>query len=157
MKSLLLLLILIAACTQPGKEPEPPKDLSSQTAREIRAADSAMNVLASQQGFNAALLAYADDNLIKPENNSMPIVGKKALEEHYKGEPGTKEITWGPFHAVGAASGDIGYTLGNWKFANADTTMYGLYYTMWKKQADGSWKWTVDGGNNMPGEFRMPQ
>ena len=74
-----------------------------------------------------------------------------------KGEPGTKEITWGPFHAVGAASGDIGYTLGNWKFSNADTTMYGLYYTMWKKQADGSWKWTVDGGNNMPGEFKMPQ
>jgi hypothetical protein len=45
--------------------------------------------------------------------------------------------------------------LGNWKYVTPDTTMYGLYYTIWKRQTDGKWKWSVDGGNNMPGEFKI--
>ena len=157
MKNLLIALLAFTACTQPAKEAETPNDLSQQSAKEIWDADVAMNDLASKEGFNTALLAYADSNLIKPQENQLPIVGKKALEAHYEGKPGTKEITWAPFKAEAAVSGEMGYTLGNWKFVNADTTMVGLYYTMWRKQADGSWKWTVDGGNNMPSEFKMPQ
>jgi len=145
---LLLPLLLLTACAQPVK------DLSEQSAKEIRDADMAMNALALQVGFNKALLAYADDNLFKPQENQLPIVGKKALEEHYAGKEGTKELSWAPFTAVASASGDMGYTMGNWKFATPDTTMYGFYYTIWKKQADGSWKWTVDGGNNMPSEYK---
>jgi ketosteroid isomerase-like protein len=148
MRLLLIPILLITACTQPVK------DLSEQSAKEIREADIAMNDLAAKEGFNKALLAYADDNLFKPEDDRMPIVGKKALEEHYAGKEGTKGITWAPFEAKAAISGEMGYTMGNWKYADADTTMYGFYYTMWKKQADGSWKWTVDGGNNMPSEYK---
>lgn len=148
MRKLLLPVLLITSCAQPAQ------DLSDQSAKEIRDADIAMNDLASKEGFNKALLAYADDNLFKPQENQMPIVGKKALEEHYAGKEGTKAITWAPFEAKAAASGELGYTMGNWKYADADTTMYGFYYTIWKKQADGSWKWSVDGGNNMPSEYK---
>ena len=148
MKNFLIAFLLFTACTQPIK------DLSEQSAKEIHDADLAMNDMALKEGFNKALLAYADDNLFKPENDRMPIVGKKALEEHYAGKEGTKELSWAPFAAVASASGDLGYTMGNWKYATADTTMVGFYYTIWKKQADGIWKWTVDGGNNMPSEYK---
>jgi len=148
MKLLLIPILLITGCAQPAK------DLSEPSAKEIRDADIAMNALASKEGFNKALLAYADDNLFKPQENQMPVVGKKALEEHYAGKEGTKSITWAPFEAKAAASGELGYTMGNWKYVDTDTTMYGFYYTIWKKQADGSWKWSVDGGNNMPSEYK---
>lgn len=148
MRLLLIPVILIIGCARPAK------DLSEQSAKEIREADIAMNDLAAKEGFNKALLAYADDNLFKPQENQLPVVGKKALEEKYAGKEGTKGITWAPFEAHAAASGDLGYTMGNWKYVDPDTTMYGFYYTIWKKQADGNWKWSVDGGNNMPSEYK---
>ncbi len=149
MKYLFLPLILLIGCTATVK------DLSEQSAKEIRETDLAMSDLAVKEGFNKALLAYADDSLIKPQDGQMPITGKKALEEQYAGKDGTKDISWSPFKSEASASGDLGYSMGNWKYSTPDTTMYGLYYTVWKKQPDGKWKWSVDGGNNMPGEYKM--
>lgn len=149
MKKVFFLLLVLTSCTPPVK------NLSEQSAKEIRDADIAMNDMAAKEGFNKALLAYADSNLIKPQDGQLPIVGMKALEDHYAGKEGTKDITWSPFASEAAASGDLGYTMGNWKYVTPDTTMYGFYYTIWKKQADGKWKWSVDGGNNMPGEFKL--
>ncbi len=151
MKNLLFGLLIFCAC-----KPAAPVNLSEQAAKEIREADLAMNAMATRDGFNKALLAYADDNLIKPQDGDFPVVGKQALTEHYAGKDGTKDITWSPFKVEAAASGDQGYSLGNWKYTTSDTTAYGMYYTMWKKQPDGNWKWTVDGGHNMPGEYKMP-
>jgi ketosteroid isomerase-like protein len=149
MKRILFSFLVIAGCTSPAK------DLSEQSAKEIREADLAMNDMAVKEGFNKALLAYADDQLIKPQDGQLPIIGKKALEDHYAGKDGTSAISWSPVTSSAASSGDLGYTIGNWKYVTPDTTMYGLYYTIWKKQPDGKWKWAVDGGNNMPGEFKM--
>ena len=151
MKSLLIPLLLLIGCTHPAQ------DLSEQSAKEIREADIAMNAMAAKEGFNKALLAFADDNLFKPEDGEFPIVGKKALEDRYAGKEGTKEISWSPFKSEASAAGDLGYTLGNWKYVTPDTTLYGMYYTIWKKQEDGKWLWSVDGGHNMPGEFKMSQ
>ena len=148
MRLLLIPFLIFAACAQPAR------DISQQSAKEIREADIAMNDLAAKEGFNKALLAYADDNLFKPQENQLPIVGKKALEEHYAGKEGPRDISWAPFESKAAASGELGYTMGNWKYTTPDTTMYGFYYTIWKKQTDGSWKWTVDGGNNMPAAYK---
>lgn len=80
----------------------------------------------------------------------MPVIGKPALEKYWSGKTDFKELTWEPFKAEVSKSGDMGYTLGNWKLVTKDTTMYGNYYTIWKKQADGKWKFVVDGGNNTP-------
>jgi ketosteroid isomerase-like protein len=142
MKNYLLVLLLLSACAQP--------DLSEQSKKEIIAADLAMCEQAVKEGFNTALLAYADDSVIKPAEGHFPVVGKAALAEFWKGKPGTTGITWSPFRAEAARSGDIGYTFGNWKFVHGDSTFYGNYFTAWKKQKDGKWKFVVDGGNNTP-------
>lgn len=151
MNKLLLFLLLFVACTQkPLETKNENPDLSAQSRQEILDVDIAMSDKASKEGFNKTLLEYADDNLVKPKEGEFPVIGKKALEEYWAGDEDTKAITWKPTKAEAAGSGELGYTLGTWTFVTPDTTMYGDYYTIWKKQKDGTWKWIVDGGNNTP-------
>lgn len=144
MKKILFTLFLFVACNQKQT------DMSMQAAAEITETDKAMSDQAAKEGFYKTLLLYADDSVVKPQEDMLPIIGKTALEKYWSGQPDTKNITWRPFKAEVAASGDLGYTLGYWKYAGKDTTTYGNYYTIWKKQADGKWKFVVDGGNNTP-------
>ncbi len=125
-------------------------DLSTKAAREITNADLAMSDLATKEGFHKTLLQFADDSLIKPQEGEMPVIGKVALEKYWSGKPETKDLSWTPIKTEASTSGDMGYTIGNWKYAGKDTTLYGNYYTIWKRQPDGQWKFVVDGGNNTP-------
>ena len=109
-----------------------------------------MSALAAKEGFHKALLAYADDNVVKPQDGELPVIGKTALEKYWSDKPETKELSWEPFKAEAARSGELGYTLGNWKLVLKDTVLYGNYYTVWKKMPDGKWKFAVDGGNSTP-------
>ncbi|WP_141653058.1 DUF4440 domain-containing protein [Phenylobacterium immobile] len=52
-------------------------------------------------------------------------------------------LTWWPTFAGLAASGDLGFTTGP---AEADGKRFTHYFTVWKRQADGGWKWVYDGG-----------
>ena len=140
----ILFLSLLAGCNSG------PKDLSESAAMEIMKTDKDMCALAQKEGFNKALLLYADDSLVKPEEGRFPIMGKRALENLWGNDPGSKSLSWVPYRAEASASGELGYTLGNWKLTTSDTTYYGHYFTIWKKHEDGTWKWAVDGGNNTP-------
>lgn len=59
-------------------------------------------------------------------------------------------ITWQPVMAEIAGSSDLGYTLGNYQWHNTIATdkpnTFGSFVTLWKKQADNSWKVAVDMG-----------
>ncbi len=118
--------------------------------QEIISTDKAMSDLAVQEGFLKAILYYADDNITKLNDGQYPIIGKREYEKIYGNKSGSKSITWEPLYAEVAKSGELGYTWGNWKFAGKDTTIYGNYFTVWKKQNDGKWKVALDGGNTTP-------
>lgn len=137
-------LFMLMACTHQTK------DISKSSADEIIRADIAMSNQAVRQGFHKALLAYADDSVIKPDNGTLPVIGKAALERSWNGKQDITAISWKPFKAEASSSGDFGYTIGNWKYVTKDTTMYGNYYTIWKRQLDGKWKFVFDGGNDTP-------
>jgi ketosteroid isomerase-like protein len=53
-------------------------------------------------------------------------------------------LEWWPNFAGIAQSGEMGFTTGGVAFSGQRT---GHYFTIWKKQADGSWKWVYDGGS----------
>ncbi len=62
-------------------------------------------------------------------------------------------VTWTATSADVAASGDMGYTLGTFTFHmtmpdGSPIDDHGKYTTIWKKQADGSWKVAVDTFNS---------
>jgi ketosteroid isomerase-like protein len=64
----------------------------------------------------------------------------------------TYSLKWEPLRADIAASGDLGWTTGSFvsEVTAADGTTrrgQGRYVTIWRKQADGSWKVVMDLGN----------
>lgn len=127
------------------------KVLNTEQLREqIIQTDKSMSGLATTAGFNSSVLSYADSNIVKLEDGKFPIIGKTAFEASFNKANDVKTISWSPVNAEVSKSGDLGYTWGNWKFMAKDTTYYGNYFTVWKKQSDGVWKVVLDGGNNTP-------
>ncbi len=123
---------------------------TAQYKQQMIKADSAMNEMAAKEGFNNAILFYADTNIVKFEGEQLPLIGKAAFAKSFNKNTDLKTISWKPVNAEVAQSGDLGYTWGNWKLVAGDTTYYGNYFTAWKKQKDGSWKVALDGGNSTP-------
>jgi len=56
---------------------------------------------------------------------------------------GGPPLAWWPLWAGIAASGDLGFTTGPYTVGGKPG---GYYFTVWRKQADGGWKWIYDGG-----------
>lgn len=53
-------------------------------------------------------------------------------------------IEWWPVFAGVARSGELGFTTGP---AAQDGVRYGHYFTVWRRQDDGAWRWVYDGGS----------
>jgi len=141
---LLLMVLLLNGCSENNT------DKVQKWKDEIVKADTDMSDLATKEGFSAALIKYADESFVKFDEGMHPTVGKNAFIEKRGASPGPKTLTWKPVFTEVAASGDLGYSWGNWKFVLPDTVVYGNYITIWKKQTDGSWKMTFDAGNSSP-------
>jgi ketosteroid isomerase-like protein len=60
-------------------------------------------------------------------------------------DDGGRLLFWWPAFAGISRSGDLGFTTGVVSFDEARTPR-GHYFTVWRLQADGSWKWVYDGG-----------
>ncbi|MEP7322798.1 MAG: hypothetical protein ABI761_12805 [Saprospiraceae bacterium] len=144
MKIVLFILLIFCSC----KQVKP--DLSQQAIHEISNADIAMSNLAVEQGFFKALLTYAEDSMIIPRADKLPIKSKHEAEIAWADKPIIKEITWKPFKIEASASGDMGYSFGFSTYKGKDTTTYTNYCTIWHKQKDGTWKFVYDAGNSTP-------
>lgn len=61
-------------------------------------------------------------------------------------QPGTLE--WGPDFVFAAASGDLAYSSGPWRFVDAEgrAVAFGHFATIWERQPDGRWKAKLDTG-----------
>jgi len=143
--SMLILSLLFTGCCKTN-----PTDASKIASSEMIFTDMEMSDLAGKEGFYKALLLYADDSVVKFNEGLLPVIGKLALIQKWKDKEDPKTISWKPFKVEAALSGDLGYTLGNWQLKTKDSIIYGNYYTIWKKQKDGKWKFVIDGGNNSP-------
>ena len=78
------------------------------------------------------------------------IFGPAALGEAFSSEP-TDIISWVPRFSGAAASGDLGFSVGEATFDfGAAGTFYSKYLTVWQKQDTGAWRYVADLGNNRP-------
>jgi ketosteroid isomerase-like protein len=69
--------------------------------------------------------------------------------------PGAQpKLGWWPLWAGIAQSGDLGFTTGP---VEVGGVRQGHYFTMWKKQADGGWKWIYDGGSGATAIHEAPE
>ena len=103
------------------------------------AAERAFAADASARGTRAAFLAaLADDGLVFAP-------GPGSGQRVWQARPENKNrLEWAPELAEIAASGDLGYTSGPWRFTQDGAEKpsgFGHFFTIWRKGADG--KWTV--------------
>ena len=108
---------------------------------EVVAAERAFAGAARSDGVNAAFLHYsAPDGIVFQPG---PTNAKAALAAH---PIPPIALDWWPAYAGIAASGDLGFTTGPYMIGEGETRRHGWYFTIWKLQADGSWRWLLDHG-----------
>jgi ketosteroid isomerase-like protein len=115
-------------------------------------ADKAFDQATAARGLDGWMSFFADDALINSPSGL--IQGKAALRTFYSRMFARRNfsIRWKPLHAEASQDGTLGYTLGVAEFSHDDESGVrqksdGRYLTVWRKQADGSWKAVTDLGN----------
>jgi len=99
---------------------------------------------ASEKGIKTAFLTYlADDSVLFRPNT---VTGKKWTSEH-PDTPGV--LIWEPTYAEVSGAGDLGFTTGPYVYKSSKDAVeedYGQFFSIWKKQNDGTWKVFLDTG-----------
>jgi ketosteroid isomerase-like protein len=146
-----LLLFIVIVCTtsscnlfsskKPASGPEDKQKMID--------ADKAFSAMSVEKGMKNAFLEYIDSNGVLLKPNRYPIIGADAIDYLIQMDDSAYTLEWQPKFGAVAASGDLGYTYGLYalKPKGKDTTIYGTYISIWKKQSDGSWKFVLDSGN----------
>ena len=111
-----------------------------------------------------ATLAYWADDAVLMAPGEAPLRGKAAIREFLSATadiPGFS-VRWEPLEAHVAASGDLAYLIERNQFSFLDSTgalvtEASKVVTVWRKQADGSWKNVVDMWNADPTAWERNQ
>jgi ketosteroid isomerase-like protein len=123
----------------------------AQYKAELMAADRAFAAESMTQGKIVAFLDWVGEDATMFREGKPPVEGKTAIREFIQGwQAGT--LDWHPVKADAAASGDLGYTWGEYTARGKDKEgksyeVSGRYVSVWKRDAAGQWKWVVDIGS----------
>ena len=109
--------------------------------------------MSQDQGTRPAFVAFiAEDGILfRPT----AVKGKEWMAAHPL-PPTDKRplLSWYPTLAGMARAGDMGYTTGPWEYKSdihdAQPVAWGNFLTVWKRQADGQWKFAIDLGISNP-------
>jgi ketosteroid isomerase-like protein len=115
----------------------------------IRGADAAWSDAIAAKNVDEFMKFVADDCVMMAPN-APAAAGSENIRAWMMQEmamPGFS-VSWVPSAVDVAASGDLGYSIGTYQFhalmGETPIDDHGKYSTIWKKQADGSWKVAVD-------------
>jgi ketosteroid isomerase-like protein len=119
------------------------------TTAPVIAAERAFAARAGEIGWIPAFCEFSA--------NDAQLVGQGGLSNAHERmcalpDDGERNLFWAPVFAGVARSGDLGFTTGPASF-DAERTPAIQYFTVWRRQPDGSWKWIYDGG---PGPIAEP-
>jgi ketosteroid isomerase-like protein len=108
-------------------------------------------------GGGKAFSAWFAENAVSLSNGQAPVTGHDAIAKGATWAAADYQLTWTPTAGQMAAAGDMGFTWGHYEGRSKDTgghpvVVTGRYMTIWKKQADGSWKVELDSSNDEPVE-----
>ena len=126
----------------------------SQNRRTLVEMERAFAKAAAAKGTRDAFIEFlSEDGIIFQPG---PVNGKKFWTER---QPRKGLLSWEPVFADVSRAGDLGYTTGPWEFRpngpEDQPVAFGQYFTIWKKQGDGSWKAVLDRG--VTGEKASPR
>ncbi len=146
MKLFVLLFLLFFSCTT-----EPDKESIEKWKQEIIETEKSFALMAEKEGISKAFLGYAAEDAVLMRNNKL-VIGKQNLSslfENQTSKPKDEKLSWKPDFVDVSASGDLAYTYGQYSYSYTDSTgatveSTGVFHTVWKRQADGSWRFVWD-------------
>ncbi|MBK7882621.1 MAG: hypothetical protein IPJ81_01370 [Chitinophagaceae bacterium] len=146
-----VLLVIVFSCSDIGEKKGASSNAESiLSAREnMMEADRAFSKLSKEKGMKTAFIEYIDSNGVLLKPNERPIIGAEAIDYLSQLNDSTYILEWEPNDGMVAQSGELGFTYGYYKLIPQakDTTLYGTYVSVWRKQQDGNWKFVLDSGN----------
>jgi len=146
-----LLFTLTIGCLLFGCNNAPTEDEMKKWKAEIANVEKAFNDMAQKEGLTKAFEFYAAPDGVLRRKHKI-IKGKKAIEQWYQNDVKPNEtLTWTPTFIDVSKSGDLAYTYGDFTFTYPDPDTLGklkknngIFHTVWKRQADGSWRYVWD-------------
>src|SRR5215212_681657 len=152
MKNILPALVLLFICSCTHKKELVPEPTAQKMA--LLDADKNFSDCSEQKGMKAAFMEYIDSNGVLLRPSQLPIVGAHAIDFLLQLNDTSYTLKWQPHDGFVSRSADLGYTYGIYALhpKAGDTTIYGTYVSIWKKQANGKWKFVLDSGNEGVGK-----
>jgi ketosteroid isomerase-like protein len=146
MKRLVPLFALVLAACAPSVDVEKEKERIMQADRDFAA-------LSVQSGAAEAFKHYAQEDAYLLPPNEEPVRGRDKIVQGFVEFDKKFILNWEPQASEVAASGDLAYSWGTSTGTSRETqqpAFRGKYLTVWKKDADGNWKFIADLGNQSP-------
>lgn len=112
------------------------------TPAPIVAAERAFAADGLAMGVDASFLKHSTDDAIVIGQNG-PAHPKDTYDPKARPAPTDPKLAWWPLFAGISKSGDLGFTTGPIEVGGEHG---GHYFTVWKLQPGGGWKWIYDGG-----------
>lgn len=147
MKALLLGAAVLTSFTVTATAQDSPKpvDLATEYQSLINSERAFAKKSVDTNAKEAFLAFIADDGVLF---NPDPGPGKEAWEKRPVPD---YALDWWPTHADISRSADLGWTTGPWDLKLKDgKQLHGYFATVWRKQADGTWRFVTDMGATMP-------
>lgn len=110
---------------------------------------------ATVEGGGKAFATWFAEDGVTLANNQAPVRGRDAIARQATWTPQSYRLTWTPTDAQMSPGGDMGYTWGHYEGRSQDPdgnakVTEGRYFTIWRKEPDGSWKVVLDASNEEP-------
>ncbi len=110
---------------------------------------------ATAAGGGRAFASFFADDAVTLANGKAAAIGLSAIQKDATWSPKQYQLTWTPEGGRMSSAGDMGFTWGHYDGHSTDANgssivTSGRYFTVWKKQTDGSWKVELDASNNEP-------
>ena len=113
---------------------------------ELMEADRAFNDATAEFGADGWVSFFSDQGSMVQEGvgEIRGLEAIRGLAEAAFADPSTR-LTWSPERAEVSIGGDLGYTVGTFESSGIDSTGaevigQGIYVSIWRRQADGTWK-----------------
>ena len=132
-----------------GQQTPAVKDIET-LKQEIQKEEKDFEAMAAQKGIAEAFWFYADSNAVIKRNNDSLIHTKEGIKNFYSTAfYKTASVKWSPDFIDVSADGNMAYTYGKYLWQSKDSTgkpleFNGVFHTVWKRQADNSWKYVWD-------------
>lgn len=125
------------------------EDIVKKLKTEILKAEKNFEEMAAEKGVAEAFYHFAAEDAVIMRNHKI-FKGKAEIKKYFDSSEMTDiELKWKPDYIDVSASGDMAYTYGKFSFSAKDKAgkllkSDGIFHTVWKRQADGQWKYVWD-------------